>query len=295
MRETITVGIPFYNCSGTLLDTLRSVFSQTIDDWQILLVDDGSEDDSLSVARSVKDNRITVISDGVNRGIGPRRRQIVEMCKTPYLAWQDADDLMHPERLAKELTYLREHPEIDLVDTGTYLMDMQGHIFGINHMSTISGDYRKNVIKAPFMLNGSALGRIEMYRQYPYDLSFRRSEDWEMWCRAIATSRFGRITEPLYFRRCLTADGQIHWRKSLLELRNSRRILLKHGPGVLGWSGTLAAVGEQYTRDVLRSLLCIARLECLLPRNLKARNQPDDLSLAQGTLECILDTPLPRD
>lgn len=293
MDKTITVGIPFYNCERTLADTLRSVFAQTTPNWRIILLNDGSTDDSLGVAKSVHDDRIEVVSDGSNKGIGFRRKQIVEMCQTQYLAWQDADDFMHPNRLALQLQYLEEHSEIDLVDNYTYLMDMQGQIFAMVQRPQITGEYRKKVVKAPFMLNGSTLGKIEMYRKYPFDPSFRRSEDWEMWCRAVATSKFGRIAQPLYFRRCMTENGQIHWLKSLKDIGYSRKILLMHGPPALGWLGTFAKIGEQYTRDVLRSLVCIAGLQCILPRNRNSQIKHEDFSSAQRIVEEILKAELP--
>ena len=72
------IGLPFFNNQRTLAGALRSIFAQTIDDWQLILVDDGSTDDSLEIARRVRDPRVRVIADRQNVGLAARLNQIVE-------------------------------------------------------------------------------------------------------------------------------------------------------------------------------------------------------------------------
>ncbi len=65
----VTIGLPFHNNQTFLLDTIRSVFAQSFGDWELDLVDDGSSDNSLELARSIQDPRVRVFSDGVNKGL----------------------------------------------------------------------------------------------------------------------------------------------------------------------------------------------------------------------------------
>ena len=104
---TVTIGIPFLNARRTLADAVRSVFAQTHGDWELLLVDDGSTDGSSDVVRQLLDPRVRLLADGVTLGLCARLNQIAAAARGAYLARMDADDLMHPERIARQLEHLR--------------------------------------------------------------------------------------------------------------------------------------------------------------------------------------------
>ena len=110
----VTVGLPFFNARRTLEAAIRSVFAQTFPHWELLLVDDGSTDGSLEIARSVRDHRVRVFSDGKNRRLATRLNEIATEARAPLLARMDADDLMHPERLALQAAFMETHQELDL-------------------------------------------------------------------------------------------------------------------------------------------------------------------------------------
>src|SRR5579872_3545287 len=122
----VTIGIPFYNAEQTFADAIRSIFTQTFRDWELLLVDDGSTDGSLAIAQAVQDTRVHVYYDGHRRGLASRLNQIAELARGEYLARMDADDLMHPERLARQIEALLKHAPADLVASAIYELDDQG-------------------------------------------------------------------------------------------------------------------------------------------------------------------------
>ena len=101
----LTIGIAFRNPGKHFELALTSVFSQTFTDWELLLIDDGSDDDSLILARGVRDVRVSVIADGLQLGLPARLNQIALLARGECLARMDADDLMHPDRL-------RRHPPL---------------------------------------------------------------------------------------------------------------------------------------------------------------------------------------
>jgi hypothetical protein len=102
----ITVGLPFWNNERTLEAAIRSVQAQTIPDWVLLVVNDGSRDDSAAIVRSFRDPRIRLVDDGEHRGLVYRLNQIAALAASPFLARMDADDLMHPQRLERQLACL---------------------------------------------------------------------------------------------------------------------------------------------------------------------------------------------
>ena len=120
---SVTIGIPFLNARRSLAAAVRSVFAQTHPDWELLLVDDGSSDGSLDVVRCLDDPRVRLVRDGSHRGLCARLNQIAAMARGAYLARMDADDVMHPERIERQLALLGADPGVDLVDTATFTVD----------------------------------------------------------------------------------------------------------------------------------------------------------------------------
>ena len=102
----ISIGIPFFNAERFLLDSIRSVFAQTHQDWELILVDDGSTDRSLEIAQSIADPRVSVYSDGKNKKLAARLNQIHTLAKFDFIARMDADDLMATDRIRRQLTFL---------------------------------------------------------------------------------------------------------------------------------------------------------------------------------------------
>ena len=101
---------------------LKSVFSQTFTDWELILVDDGSSDDSLALARSLKDPRVRVYSDGLTKRLNARLNELVSLARAPYFFRMDADDIMHPERLERQYAELVRSDSNTVIGTG-FLLD----------------------------------------------------------------------------------------------------------------------------------------------------------------------------
>ena len=112
MKEVfVTIAIPFYNAEKYLAQAIDSVVWQTYHNWELLLIDDGSTDRSLEIAKEyvLKDKRIKIFSDGDNKNLGYRLNQIPNLVDTLYLARMDADDLMDADRLKIQLDYLKNN------------------------------------------------------------------------------------------------------------------------------------------------------------------------------------------
>ena len=121
----ISIGIPFYNAEKYLEDAIFSVLAQTYEFWELILIDDGSSDNSLVIANmyAKKDSRIRVISDGMNKKLPYRLNQLIQESTGDFIARMDADDIMHPERLEKQLRFLETNKRYDLVSTGLVSID----------------------------------------------------------------------------------------------------------------------------------------------------------------------------
>src|SRR5690242_569481 len=113
MSPVVTIGLPFYNNRSTLELAIKSVIAQTYSNWNLILLDDGSTDGSREIAKNyVDDDKISLISDGINKGLICRLNQLAHLATGKYLARMDADDLMDPERIKKQVEYLELHQEV---------------------------------------------------------------------------------------------------------------------------------------------------------------------------------------
>lgn len=270
---TVTVGIPFLNARRTLADAVRSVFAQTHADWELLLVDDGSADGSSDVVRLLRDPRVRLLADGVRLGLCARLNQIAAEARGAYLARMDADDLMHPERIARQLEHLRSNPGVDLVDTATVTVDDDLTPLGIRGERPL--DPRPEaVLRDGLLIHPTVTGRTDWFRRNPYDARFVRAEDRELWVRTCATSTFARLTEPLFFYREAPAGNLANY---LRTERTVRDVLRRYGPPLVG--------PERTRRLVMRSRLKSMAYRVgtrlgMQGRLIRRRNRPLDSSEA---------------
>ena len=119
----VSVVMSFHNAQATLLHSIRSVIWQTYQNWELILLDDGSTDASVEVSETVNDPRIRLYGGGACRGLSARLNQGVLLTKGQYIARMDADDIAFPERFAKQVAYLQTHAEIDLLASSVLLMN----------------------------------------------------------------------------------------------------------------------------------------------------------------------------
>jgi glycosyltransferase involved in cell wall biosynthesis len=239
----VTIGIPFRNARRTLADAVRSVFAQTHGDWELLLVDDGSSDGSSDVVRGVEDPRVRLTVDGRRLGLCARLNQIAAAARGACLARMDADDLMHPERIARQLEHLRANPGVDLVDTAIVTVDDDLTPLGIRGERPL--DPRPEaVLRDGLLIHPTITGRTEWFRRNPYDGRFVRAEDRELWVRTCATTAFARLREPLFFYREAPRGNLANY---LRTERTVRDVLRRYGPPLVG--------AERTRRLLIRSRL----------------------------------------
>lgn len=219
----ITIAIPFYNAEQFLSDSIESVIAQTYTDWKLLLVDDGSSDNSLEIANEYaqKDDRIKVISDGKNKNLGFRLNQIANLVNTKYLARMDADDIIHPERIEKQIKILETNPSIDVLGTNAYIIDEKDNVIALRHKF----DNPNKLRKVNGFIHATIIAKTEWFKNNPYDVQAVRIEDTELWYRTSKKYNFVMLCEPLYFYRDI---GNNYYKKYFLANTCKEYILSKY-------------------------------------------------------------------
>lgn len=228
MKNYISIGIPIYNAESYLTDAIKSVLAQTYPYWELILVDDGSTDNSLKIAQefAVKDNRIRVISDGSNKKLPARLNQIINEAKYDYIARMDADDIMHPQRLEKQLSFLENNKKYDLVSNGIISIDSQNEIKGFRCVSQLYDDFSQPSLSYP-VVHPSVMARKSWYERNHYSLEYPRAEDFELWTRTIKKNDFNMAVLPdllLYYRE----EGNLSIEKIINSYKDMQKIFSKY-------------------------------------------------------------------
>jgi len=288
----VTIGIPFVNNENTLADAIRSVFAQTIKDWELVLVDDGSTDRSLKIAEAIKDSRVRVISDGTNRGLAARLNQIADIARGVYMARMDADDIMHPERLAQQIDYLDTNPQIDIVGTGAYIIDRHNRVTGIRSTLPLNPT-PSAVATGRLFIHPSVTGRTEWFKKNRYDENFLGAEDHELWCRTLKFSHFGKIVKPLMFYRENSRNPINYLRHYLKAAHYNRKALLKHGYPLIGWEKTYALIMKTYIKSGIYTFATLAGMQHLLVQKRNLSLSREELGDATKMLDNLLNTNVP--
>ncbi|NLE94219.1 MAG: glycosyltransferase family 2 protein [Dehalococcoidia bacterium] len=288
-RPLVTIGLPFYNSEDTLVAALKSVFAQTVDDWELIMVNDGGTDGSPEIAQAVNDPRVRVVDNRDNRKLAYRLNEIAQMARGKYLFRMDADDLLHSQRVEKQSTFLEEHPDVDVVDTARYTIDDEYNLIGVRGLAEIRKEPAQ-VLRAAPLIHATIAGPTQWFRDNPYDPTFPRSQDRDLWCRSAAHSNFGRIQEPLYFVR----EFGIHsTRRYLMHGHSNRRIFRKYGPEVVGWWKTRLLIAESHLKCGAYVVASVLGFE---DRLIERRSIPlsDDLKQAgERELQMLLTVELP--
>lgn len=218
----ITVGIPFFNAEKYLKLSILSVFAQTFENWHLILIDDGSCDSSLEIAQLfANDPRITVISDGLNRGLAYRLNQVSQMAKTPFLARMDADDLISSHRLRMQFSILDSNDNLDLVATGLISMNDSCEYRGQRFNPWSRATTYSILSQQTGIPHATVLGRTEWFRRNPYRLGFVRAEDLELWVRTNEKDdlNIAFIPNNLYFYREFDSTSAEKVRLSVSSIR----------------------------------------------------------------------------
>lgn len=125
MTYSVSILMPVYNGMPYLRQAVQSVLDQTLTNWQCVIVNDGSCDDTRDFLASIRDDRFLIL-DQQNAGISAAVNHGLRHCLAPYVARLDADDIALPTRLAEQTTFLDAHPEVALVGTQVVPMGAQG-------------------------------------------------------------------------------------------------------------------------------------------------------------------------
>lgn len=249
----VSVVIPLYQTERYIAEALASVLTQTFDDFEVLVIDDGSTDRGPYIARQTGDARVRVVSQ-INRGLAGARNTGIREAQGAFIALLDADDRWHPEKLARHVAMLEARPEVGLSYSASRLISDDGEDLGLAQWPSRSKAKAPDVLCRNPVGNGSApilrraaldaiafwderLGRICWF-----DESYRQSEDIECWTRLAATSLWQLALVPFVLTdyRVTTAGLSANTGRQLETWRRFRAKVGSYAPVLEAQHGELA-------------------------------------------------------
>jgi glycosyltransferase involved in cell wall biosynthesis len=180
----VSVVLPVYNGAGTIAATIASVLRQTHGSFELLVIDDGSTDDTVRIAGSFRDPRIAVHSFE-NRGLAASRNRGVRLARGEFIGFIDADDLWTEHKLARQVEALRRDPAAGLAYSFTDCIDEHDAYLGPGSHIAASGRVYEKLLVWNFLDSGScALVRASALADAGmFDESLPAAEDWDLWLR----------------------------------------------------------------------------------------------------------------
>lgn len=243
---SIATVIPAFNSAKYIAQTLESVLSQTLPPDEILVIDDGSTDNTGAIAEAYGSSVHVILT--VNSGLSATREFGVRKAKSEWIAFLDADDLWAPEKLDRQATELSQHPEADVCYTGRVelLDDDRGIRLGTLTAARPTEKLREALFRNTSFLSSSVIIRRSVLLDAGGFNPNTAVEDWDLWLRLLhAGTRFAACPDALVQYR-IHPDSLSHKAVPMLKAKEEvyRRLVLPHIPYPTRWLKQNQQTGE---------------------------------------------------
>lgn len=198
----ISVIIPAYNAERTILDTIYSVLAQTFANFELIVINDGSTDQTPELVCSVQDPRLKLFNYE-NAGLSTARNRGIERSIGQYISFLDADDQWTTDKLELQLKALQQNPQAGVAYSWTTYIDEQGKILSSGEPAFYQGNVHRDLLIKNIIVNGSnvLLKREVVERVGGFDPNISACEDWEYWLRIAPYFEFVVVPKPQIFYR----------------------------------------------------------------------------------------------
>ncbi len=194
----VSVIMPAFNTEKYLRAAVQSILDQTFTDFELLIIDDGSTDDTAQIATALAatDRRICVITNPKNLGVSVARNIGIKAANAPLIALQDADDLSTPERFKKQIAFMEANPDVAVVSPNRISFDANGTEKNHRPMPARptwqSMKKRNEIVCTATMIRKSVLDEVGGFNEF-----FVMAEDYELWLRIVKKHSIANLSDPL--------------------------------------------------------------------------------------------------
>jgi glycosyltransferase involved in cell wall biosynthesis len=215
---TISIIVPVYNGETTILETIASVQQQTFSDFEIIVINDGSTDQTLELLQTIQDERLKIFSYE-NGGLPIARNRGLSQATGEFIGFLDADDLWTPDKLELQLAALRQHPDAGVAYSWTYFKYEENEYSYVDKSSFFEGNVYADLLVKNFLHNGSnpLISKQAIESVGFFDPALKSCEDWDFYLRLASKWNFVLVPKP-----------QIIYRQSSSSMTSKIEIMEKY-------------------------------------------------------------------
>lgn len=233
-KPLLTVYMPVFNAAKFLDQSISSILDQTFSHFEFIIVDDASTDNSWKIIKSYakKDKRIIAIKNKINLGVSLTSNIAISQAKGKFIARTDADDISTPDRLQKQLNYLKKHPQTIIVGGQCNIIDEDNHLIGLKKFPTQSSQIEKMIFWAsPIQQGFVMINRSLLPKNFSwYSPSKLTAEEIDLYFQLLKYGQFANLPDNLYYyRQVSTSLSHQNPKKTFWITLQSRIKAIKNG------------------------------------------------------------------
>jgi glycosyltransferase involved in cell wall biosynthesis len=226
-QPCITILLPTYNAEAFIKETIKSILAQTYSNWECLIIDDASTDQTVQIIKRFKDKRIQLIEKPKNSGYTNSLNQGLQCAKGKYIARMDADDIALPQRLERQYQFMESHPEVVVCGTAYRILGTERTVT----MPLDNKSIKNQLLKQTCFAHPTVMLRkkILIDNNLKYNIEKEPAEDYDLWVRLLSFGKMANIKEVLLEYRLHDNQVSIIRRQRQLESKYQTRInILKY-------------------------------------------------------------------
>ena len=211
MSATVSIMIPAYNAGAYLTAGLDSIFASTYQNFHIFLCDDGSNDNTLDIARGYQQQhgKMTVVANERNRGVCYTRNRLLDMADGKYVVFHESDDLMTPWRLQEQVEFLDTHTDVDIVGGQMYKFTddpRRSVVLAIRPLTDADIKIQMAFSTAIHICTVAMRNTSSLISKTRFDESYKRYDDYDFFSRLLPQVRVANVITPLTYYRIHAAS-----------------------------------------------------------------------------------------
>lgn len=226
MPPPVSVLMCVYNAEAFLQEAIGSILQQTFEQFEFIIVDDASTDNSRQIIEGYHDKRIKLVTNEENLGLTRSLNKGLGCCGGEFMARMDADDIADPQRLEKQYAFMRKHPEVGVCGAWVYYFGPDGSK-NLWKYPEKDQDIRIGLLLKSRIAHPAAMIRRKVLTDHylSYDGEFTTSQDYDLWVRLSRYCKLANLAMPLLTYR--SHSQSVSSQKRLLQQRNTKKIRLR--------------------------------------------------------------------
>ena len=279
----VAIMIPVYNGERTLPLAIKSIQAQTYQNWKCYIVNDGSTDNTKNILDAIKDDRFVVHHFSENKGRPYARQEALDLAEGKYIAFLDADDFFHPEKLEKQVNVLESNPKLGLVSCAMVSYDSELNFISIRSDFSVKEELYK-IGKEYRLPRTPAMVYLARAKKIEYNFKLKYAQDTDFFMKYADNQFCANIEEPLYFY-------------SEYESVTKEKILKTNYYGIILFSSFFYKSPFHVTKKIVKNLFKIGVKIIIYPfvdanfylnkrgANLTEKQQTDFKNILEGVLK----------